>query len=87
MIGFIDSIFNGPIQLLHQAISFLANLANIAATGININNYFGWFGILDPAFQRVINSILASFSFIAILLIVRAVYRIYLAVKAGIKWW
>jgi hypothetical protein len=87
LISFIDSLFNGPIQLLQSAINFLSRLANVAATGINVNNYFGWFGVLDPAFQRVINSILASLAFIAILFIVRAVYRIYLSLKAGIKWW
>lgn len=87
MKSFIDSLFNGPIQLLQQAISFLQGLANTAATGIRASDYLSWIGLLDPAFQRVVNSLLASLAFLAVLYIVRGVYRAYLALKSGIKWW
>ncbi|MCL6593854.1 MAG: hypothetical protein K6T31_07750 [Alicyclobacillus sp.] len=67
--------------------SFLQRLALTAAHGINVSDYLSWIGVLDPAFQSVINSLLASLALLGILYIVRAVYRAYLSLKSGIKWW
>ncbi|MCL6528298.1 MAG: hypothetical protein K6T57_15670 [Thermaceae bacterium] len=87
MRSFIDSLFNGPTQLLQQAIAFLQGLALTASHGINVSDYVSWIGLLDPAFSRVVNSLFAAVLLLGILYIVRAVYRAYLSLKSGIKWW
>lgn len=87
MLSFIRNLFQGPIQILQDAIGFLNHLASVAASGINISDYLSWVGLLDPAWQGVIDSLLGCFGFIATLFIVRSIYRFYLSLKEGIQWW
>ncbi len=87
MIGLITTIFQGPEQLLRQAILYLSNLATVAASGINLSDYLSWLGVLDGAWQGTVDSLLASFSLVAILFVTRSAYRAYLSLKQGVKWW
>lgn len=85
--AFWDYVFSGPESLLNQAIAYMSHLSTIAAAGINLSMYVSWMGVLDPAWQGVMNSFLASVALIATLFVVRSVYRAYLSVKNGIQWW
>lgn len=85
--NFIDSIFAPPISFLQMCLDYLNSIALIAGHGINLNNYFGVFAYLPTAFQSVINSLLASIIFLAILQLVKAILRMYFTVKSGVKWW
>jgi len=87
MNGFFATIFSGPTQLLNQGIAYMSHLASVSAKGINISDYLGFLAVLDPAWQGVVTSLLSSFGFISILVIVRATYRAYLSIKAGVQWW
>jgi len=87
LISFINSLFQLPDQLLNEAIQFLNHLALVSAAGINLSDYISWLGVLDSAWQGVIESLLGSVALIGILTIVRSVYGIYLSAKQGIKWW
>jgi len=87
LITFINNLFGPVLQMLQNVIDFLANLSNVSAAGINISDYFSWLGVLDGAWQGVVNAILSGFGFLSILFVSRAIYRFYLSVKDGIKWW
>lgn len=84
---FIDSIFNPPIEILQSAADYLNNVSMIAGRGINLNNYLGFVNYLPPAFQTVVNSLLAAVVFLAILQIVKVIMSLYYSAKEGIKWW
>jgi hypothetical protein len=87
MRNFIDSIFGVPEDLLNFIIQKLNGISGIVGKGIRLSDYFGWFGMLGSEWVAVINSLLASFSVLAILWISQKVYRLYLAFKEGVKWW
>ncbi len=87
MIGLINTIFQGPEQILRQASAYLSQLATVAASGINLSDYLSWVGVLDGAWQGVVDSLLASFTLVAILFVTRAAYRAYLSLKQGVQWW
>lgn len=87
MITFINNIFGPVLQLLQDVLNFLAHASTISGAGINISDYFSWVGVLDPAWQGIVNALLGGFSFLAIIYIARAAYRFYLSLKDGIKWW
>jgi hypothetical protein len=85
--NFIDSIFAPPLEFLTLAQSYLDRTSLIAGHGINLNNYFGFFGYLPSSLQAVVNSLLASVVLLAILQLVKAIMRMYYAFKDGAVWW
>lgn len=87
MIQFITNLFAPLLQIITDVQGFLSHLSTITASGINISNYFSWLGVLDAAWQGDINALLGGFSFLAVLTVARSVYRFYLALKQGVKWW
>jgi hypothetical protein len=87
LIDFINSLFQLPDQLLDEALSFLNHLSTLVGAGIQLSDYFSWVAVLGPAWVGVVESLIGSLVLIAWLLIIRSVYRIYLAAKDGIQWW
>lgn len=87
MIVFLQLLFRGPEQLLGSVVQWLNQASSVTAAGINLSNYVSWVGLLGPAWVKVINSLLASLTLIGVLFAARAVYRLYLSFKQGIKWW
>lgn len=85
--NFVDAIFNPPIAFLNMVIGFFTKIAMIAGTGINLNNYFGFFSYLPTPLQQVINSILASVMLLAILQLIKSIMQMYGQIKTWIKWW
>jgi large-conductance mechanosensitive channel len=85
--NFFDSIFNPPISFLQMGVDYLGHVALIAGKGINLNNYFGFFSYLPTSMQAVVNSLIAAIIFLAVVQIVKSIYRVYLAVKDGLQWW
>jgi hypothetical protein len=84
---FVDTIFNPPIEILNNAVTYLDRISMIAGKGINLNNYLSFMNYLPASFQMVVNSLLASVIFLAILQIVRAIVSLYFSIKEGVKWW
>jgi hypothetical protein len=87
LITFLQTLFDPPEQLLRYAIAYLQHLSLVAGAGLTASDYLSWVGVLDPAWQGVINALLGSLTLLGVLFIVRAVYRVYLSLKQGIQWW
>lgn len=85
--NFIDSIFGPPIEFLQMARDYLNHAGTIAGHGINLNNYFSFFGYLPPSMRSVVNALLAAVILIGIMEIVKVIIRMYYAFKDGAKWW
>lgn len=87
MINFIDSIFSPVIQFLQLMIDRLGGIGSIAAKGIRLDHYFGFFTVLGPAWTGVITSFLAALTFIFTLYMIQKYSRVLLWFKDLIKWW
>lgn len=83
----IDAIFSPPLTFLQLMHDNLTRVGTVLGRGINLNNYFGFFAYLPPAWQSVVQSALASVTLLAILFIVRSLWDMYLKIKASSKWW
>lgn len=83
----IDSIFNPAIAFLQLIKNLLNNAGTVVGKGINLNNYFSFFGYLPPEWQAVVKSALASVVLLAILFLVRSAWDMYLRVKSSSQWW
>lgn len=87
MINLVNSMFRPILQFLQQMIDRLHGLGSVAAKGIRLDHYFGFFSILGPAWTGVISSFLASFLFIFVLYVLQKNSRVLLWLKDLIKWW
>lgn len=85
--NFFDSIFNPPIAFLQMGVDYLGQVSLIAGRGINLNNYFGFFSYLPASLQAVVNSLLAGIIFLAVLQLIKAIVRMFFAVKAALFNW
>jgi hypothetical protein len=85
--NFLDAIFLPPITFLNMINEYLSSISLIAGKGINLNQYLGFFSYLPGSLQSVINSLLASILFIALLQLVVVIMRMYYAIKEAVKWW
>jgi hypothetical protein len=65
----------------------LDEIGTIAAKGLDLDNYFGYFTILGPSWMGVIASLLISFLFLFILYQIKTNSRLFLWFKDLIKWW
>lgn len=83
----IDSFFNPPLEFLRMIIGYLNDVSMVAGKGININNYLSFMGYLPPSFQGVLNSLLVSVVFIAIIKNIKYIMRMYFIVKDAIFRW
>lgn len=87
MRNFIDSIFAPPLSFLNLMVDFLGRVGTVAGKGINLNNYFSFFGYLPPAWQLAVKSALASVVLLAMLFLVRMIWNAYLKTKNSAQWW
>lgn len=85
--NFIDSIFAAPVAFLQLIIDTLDGVSLVAGRGINMNNYFGFFGYLPASWRAVVQSLLAMIVLLGMLWVIRAVWDMYMKVKSGVKWW
>lgn len=83
----IDTIFNAPLQWLQLMKQMIDNAGVVAGKGINLNNYFSFFGYLPPEWQLCVKSVITSAVLICVLFLVKAGWNMYLNVKASSKWW
>jgi len=84
---FVDQIFGPPIAFLDMAKDKLVSAASVTARGLNVRGYLSVFGDMPGAWQAVVSSLLVSVVLIIGLLIFRSAWRMYFAVKGGVKWW
>jgi hypothetical protein len=84
---FIDTIFTPPITLLQHGVDYLNHVSLIAGQGINLGNYLGFVAFLPPVFQTVMNSLISSVIFLAMLQLIKTIAATYYNVKEGVKWW
>lgn len=75
------------IAWLDQIRDKLAGIGTVAAKGIRLDDYFGFFAILGPAWSGVISSFLAALTFLFILYMIQKYGRVLLWFKDLIKWW
>ncbi|MEV2909515.1 hypothetical protein ABNF65_12915 [Paenibacillus larvae] len=85
--NFVQSLFSPILQLLELMTDRLNGMANVAAKGIRLDNYFGILGILGPQWAAVITSLLASIIFLFILYSIQRYSGIFAWFKTLIKWW
>jgi hypothetical protein len=85
--NFIDAIFSAPITFLTMVKDYLNKVSMIAGTGINLNNYFGFFNYLPAPFIPVINSLIAAILLLVILQVIMAILKMYGQIKSWVKWW
>ncbi|NEU27714.1 hypothetical protein G3M74_16690 [Paenibacillus polymyxa] len=83
----VDSIFAPPLEFLTMARDYLNHVSQVAGHGINLNNYFVFFGYLPASMQAVVNSLLAGIVILGILQIIKVILRLYYAIKGGAQWW
>lgn len=87
MNNFVDSIFSPVLQFLQLMIDRIGGVGTIAAKGVRLNDYFGFFSVLGSAWTGVITSFLAALSFVFVLYMVQKYSRVLLWLKDLIKWW
>lgn len=85
--NFIDTIFAPPLSFLNLMIDMLNQAGTVAGKGINVNNYFSFFGYMPVEWQNVVKSAMTSIVLLAVLFLVRAIWDTYLKTKASTKWW
>jgi hypothetical protein len=85
--NFFESIFNPPIAFLQMGVDYLNKVSLIAGKGISLNNYFGFFSYFPASIQAVLNSLISAIIFLAVLQLVKAIFRMYFVAKDGLKWW
>lgn len=87
MTNLIDSIFDPVLKLLDNMQDRLLGITNVAARGLDLDNYLGFLRILGPSWSGVIFSLLTAFSFLLILYAIKTNSRLYLWFKDLVKWW
>lgn len=87
MTQFIQNLFKPVLEFLDLIIGKLNDLGSMAAKGIRLSDYFGFFSILGPAWTGVINSALSALVFCFILYMVQKHSRVLLWFKDLVKWW
>lgn len=87
MSKFVDSIFAPVLQFMQLMIDRLAGIGTVAAKGVRLDHYFGFFSILGEAWTGVISSLLISLLFIFTLYVIQKNSRVLLWFKDLIKWW
>ncbi|MEM0138538.1 MAG: fibronectin type III domain-containing protein [Thermoplasmatales archaeon] len=83
----IDTALGPVTNFLQYAIQKMNSISQIAAQGIDLDNYLGPIGVLGPPWTTLVTSLLAALLLIIIVFIARQVYNLYLALKSGVKWW
>jgi len=82
-----DTILGPIIQVLTLAYNYLSSIALVASRGLNLDYFLGPFANLGNAWVLLIKSFISSIVLISVIFAVKAIYGIYLKVKAGVKWW
>ncbi|WP_298737665.1 hypothetical protein [uncultured Chitinophaga sp.] len=83
----VDTIFGAPIGWLQLMANMIGHAGLVAGKGINLNNYFSFFGYLPSSWQLVVKSALSGIVLLATLFLVKAGWNMYLKVKSSTKWW
>lgn len=83
----IDSIFKPVTSFLDLILDKLMTIGTIAAKGIRLSDYFGFFSVLGPSWVSLINSALSALVFVFILYMVSKYSNVLLWFKDLIKWW
>lgn len=83
----IDTIFNLPIQWLHTIKDMLGSVSLSAGKGINLNNYFSFFGYLPPSLQVCVKSLISSVVLLTVLFLIKAMWNMYLNIKNSSTGW
>lgn len=87
MSNFVSNIFDPVVQFLDKCIQQLNQIGTVAARGVNLDNYFGFFRILGPEWPGVISTLITSFIFLVVLYVLQKNSRVLLWFKDLIKWW
>jgi len=85
--NFIDNLFAPVIAWLDKISATLNQAGTVAAKGVRLDDYFGFFAVLGPAWTGVITSFIAALTFLFVLYMVQKYGRVLLWFKDLIKWW
>jgi|GEM_PF-2323229 len=88
MYAIADIIVNPAVAALQAAVGALEQTNRIATAGVpNAGQWLGPVAWLGPGWESAISTILIAGSILVALQAAIAAYRVYLALKAGVKWW
>ena len=87
MAAIVADIFARLTAPLVTARDRLATVALSARQGIDLGLYFGPVARLGPGWQAALATLTAGAGLVAVLLLVRGLYSVYLDAKQGLKWW
>ncbi|MEE6209016.1 hypothetical protein U3A55_02440 [Salarchaeum sp. III] len=85
--SFVDQIFNPIHSILDLGKEKLQDINLVTAQGLDVSGYLSIFGDMPQIWQVTISSLLGSTVLLLSLLIFRSIFRIYFAIKGGVKWW
>jgi hypothetical protein len=52
-----------------------------------LNNYLGFYSYFPASMQSVLNSLISAIIFLAVLQLVKAIFKMYFLAKDGVQWW
>ena len=88
MYAIADIIVQPAITLLQDAITALEGASLVAQRGIaDPGQWLGPVTYLGSGWTTAVGSLLAATGLMVALMAAVAVYRLYLALKAGVQWW
>lgn len=87
MINFIDSLFAPILQFLDLMAARIAGIGSIAAKGIRLDDYFGFFSLIGPEWTGVITSLITAILFLYTLEAIQSQSGVLMWFKKLFKWW
>lgn len=87
MTNFIKSIFNPVIAWLDMMVERLNSIGTVAAKGVRLSDYFGFFNLLGNAWSSLIMQFISALMFVFILYMIKNYSRILIWFKELVKWW
>lgn len=87
MTNFVKSLFNPVIAWLDMMIDKLDGIGTVAAKGVRLSDYFGFFNLLGNAWTSLIMQFIAALTFVFVLYMIKNYSRILIWFKELVKWW
>lgn len=87
MANLVHSLFAPAVTFLGLARDRLADLALTSRVGIDLGRYIAPARVLGPGFSLAVQTLVGGAILAVVVLAARGAFNLYLAFKAGVKWW